>query len=143
MLGLTIAKGFDGVHHGYEVADVKYEDVLDDTSEQVRLGIHLKSRRRRSRPKGLGRGARPIRGLYTQLFYSAYLALTGRAEFDVIGISVPNPIDEEVVASMRHLVNELGFPLLVVDEGEWLKIVDAVLEQLEVEQSVRAQVVQA
>jgi len=141
ILGLAIAEGFDGVHHGYEVADVKYEDVFDDTGDPVRLGVHLKSRTR-SRPKGLGRGARPVKGLYTQLFYSAYLALTGRAEFDVIGISVPNTIHKEVVASMQHLVNELGFSFLVLDECDWLKIADAVLEQLEVEQSPESQDVQ-
>jgi len=142
MLGLAIAKGFDGVHHGYEVADVKYEDVLDESGDQVRLGIHLKSRTK-PRPRGLGRGARPIRGLYTQLFYSAYLVLTRRAEFDVIGISIPNTIDNEVVTSMRLLVNKLGFPFLVVDESDWLKIVDAVLEQLEIEQAIEVPAVQA
>jgi len=35
---------------------------------------------------------------------------------------------------MQHLVNELGFPFLVIDERDWLKIVDAVLEQPEMEQ---------
>jgi hypothetical protein len=30
--------------------------------------------------------------------------------------------------------NHLWFPLLIVDESDWVKIVDAVLEQLEIEQ---------
>ena len=132
MLGLAISRDFDGVHHRYETADVKYQDVLDDTDEQVRLGLHLKSRTR-PRPRGLGHSVPQVKALYTQLFYSAYLALTGRAEFDVIGISIPNTILEEVVASLRHLVNELGFPLLVVDEGDWVKIVDAVVERLQLD----------
>jgi len=137
MLGLAISRDFDGVHHRYEIADVKYQDVLDDTDEQVRLGLHLKSRTK-PRPQGLGHSVPQVKALYTQLFYSAYLALTGRAEFDVIGISIPNTILEEVVASLRHLVNELGFPLLVVDEGDWVKIVDAVMEQFEVQGEVEA-----
>jgi hypothetical protein len=133
MLGLAIAEDFDGVHHGYEIADVKYSDVLDDDALPVRVGVHLKSRTRQ-RVKGLGRSVRLIKGLYTQLFYSAYLVLSGRAKFDIIGISVPNTINEEVTTSMQLLVNELGFPFLIIDERDWLKIVDAVLEQLEMEQ---------
>ncbi len=141
-MGLAIAQGFDGVHHGYEVADVKYQDTIDKTDEPVRLGIHLKSRTR-SKPEGLGRSVRLVKALYTQLFYSAYLALTGRAEIDAIGVSVPNTIHADVLASMRELLNELGFPLLVVDEGDWIKIVDAVLEQLEIGQAVGDQTIQA
>jgi hypothetical protein len=130
MLGLAIEKAFDGVHHGYEVADVKYSDTMHDRDAEVRLGIHLKSRTK-PRPRGLGRGVRLIKALYTQLLYSAYLARLGRDEFDVLGISVPNTIHDEVIASMKYLVNRLGFPLLVVDESDWLKIVDAVLERSE------------
>ncbi|MFW6116634.1 MAG: hypothetical protein ACOC6F_02810 [bacterium] len=130
MLGLAIEKAFDGVHHGHEVADVKYSDTIDDVGAEVRLGIHLKSRTR-ARPRGLGRSVRRIKALYTQLLYSAYLAQLGRDEFDVLGVSVPNTIHEDVIASMKYLVNRLGFPLLVVDESDWVKIVDAVLEQSE------------
>jgi hypothetical protein len=133
MLGLAIEMNFDGVHHRYEIADVKYEDVLDDTDAEVRLGLHLKSRMER-RPRGVGHSALPVKALYTQLFYSAHLALTGRVQFDVIGISIPNTVMEEVVHSLRHLVNELGFPLLVVDEGDWVKIADAVVERLQVDE---------
>lgn len=133
MLGLAIEMPFDGVHHRYEIADVKYEDVLDDTGLEVRLGLHLKSRTKPG-AQGVGRSALPVKALCTQLFYSAYLALTGRAQFDVIGVSIPNTILGEVVDSMRHLVNELGFPLLVIDEGDWVKIVDAVVERLQLDE---------
>ena len=136
ILGLAIFEGFDGVHHRYEIADVKYEDTIADVRQSVRLGIHLK-RRTRSRPQGLGRSVRLIRGLYTQLFFSAYLALTDAdIEFDILGISVPNTLKQDVVDSMTHLVNELGFPFLIVDEDEWVRILDGIIEQLEVAEDV-------
>jgi len=136
ILGLAIRQDFDGVHHGYEIADVKYQDTIDKTDEPVKLGVHLKSRTR-SKPKGLGRSVGLVKALYTQLFYSAYMALTDdRIHFDVIGISVPNTIHPNVKASMQRLVNQLGFSFLVINESEWVKIVDGVLEQREVEQSL-------
>ncbi len=128
ILGLPIGKPFDGVHHGREVADVRYEDAIAETGQAVKLALHLKSRTR-PRPQGIGRNVSPVKALYTQLFYSVYLAMTGRAEIDVVGVSIPNTIHEDVVASWTRLANELGFPLVVVDENEWLKIVDAVVEQ--------------
>jgi hypothetical protein len=74
-----------------------------------------------------------IRGLYTQLFFSAYQALTDpEIQFDVLGISVPNTLKQDVVESIMYLVNELGFPFLVIDEDEWVKILDGVIEQLEI-----------
>jgi hypothetical protein len=133
MLGLAIGEGFDGVHHGYEVADVRYEDTLAETSQHIKVGIHLKSRTR-SAPQGLGRSRGPIKALYTQLFYSAYLSLIGSVSFNVVGISVPNAIRQDVLDSMRRLAAELGFSFLAVDETDWLKIADAVLEQLEIDQ---------
>jgi hypothetical protein len=75
---------------GHEVADIRYEDWLEDSGEQIKLGIHLKSRTR-SKKEGLGRSVRQIKALYTQLFYSAYLALVRRVELDVVGIPVPIP----------------------------------------------------
>jgi hypothetical protein len=132
LLGLPIELRFDGVHHGHEVADIRYEDALGDTGEQVKLGVHLKSRTR-PRKQGLGRSVRQIKALYTQLFYSAYLALVGRIDFDVIGISVPNTIRPDTLDSMKYLVNELGFSFLVIDEDDWLRILDAVFERVVLE----------
>jgi len=43
LFGYAIDEEFDGVHHGHEVADIRYPDVLLNTGEEVRLGIHLKS----------------------------------------------------------------------------------------------------
>lgn len=141
MLGLAIGAGFDGVHHRYEVADVRYEDALAETGQQIKLGIHLKSRTKNT-PQGLGRSTGLIKALYTQLFYSLYLSLIGSAPFDVIGISVPNAIHQEVLDSMTRLANELGVSFLAVDEIDWLKIADAVLEQLEMDRPVDGEATQ-
>lgn len=125
VLGLPIEEKFDGIHHGYEIADVKYKDSYDGT--EISLGIHLKSRTK-SRPEGLGKSVYPIKSLYTQAFYSAYQVFKGDADFDVIGISIPNAVRKEVVDSIQMLLNKLGYALLVIDENDWLKIFDAALE---------------
>lgn len=132
MFGAAIDEKFDGIHHGREIADVKYEDILDETGQALRIGVHLKSRVR-PRRQGLGRSVEQIKALYTQLFYSAYVAHTGAAKFDVLGISIPNAIHPEVLSSMQSLVNQLGFSFLVVEENDWLRIAAAALEQAELE----------
>lgn len=132
ILGYAIGKRFDGIHHGGKIADVKYQDGIeggDGIKRDVNLGIHLKSRTYH-RKHGLGRSVECIKGLYTQLFYSVHQVLVGEIGFDIVGISVPNTINADVVGSMQSLVNKLGLPLLVIDEGDWLKIVDCVIEGL-------------
>ncbi len=125
IFGLPIDEEFDGIHHGHEIADIKYEDTYNGTA--LSLGIHLKSRTR-SRPQGLGKSVYPIKSLYTQTFYSAYQALKGDANFDVIGVSIPNAIKKEVIDSIQLLLNKLGYTLLMLEEDDWLKIFDAALE---------------
>jgi hypothetical protein len=44
---------------------------------------------------------------------------------------------------MRHLVNELGFSFLAIDEDDWLKILDAVLEQLAMDSVAEDQIAPA
>jgi hypothetical protein len=127
IFGLPIDKEFDGIHHRYEIADIKYEDTYNGIA--VNLGIHLKSRTR-ARPEGLGKSVYPIKSLYTQTFFSAYQVLKGDADFDVIGISIPNAIKQEVIDSIQLLLNKLGYVLLVLDENDWLKIFDAALETI-------------
>lgn len=129
IMGLAIGQGFDGIHHGQEIADVKYKDIFEDTGQEVSIGVHLKSRQA-SKPKGLGRSAYSIKSLYTQIFYSAYQVMKGKAHFDIIGLSIPNTIHTDTVNSIQNLLNRLGFSLLVIDEREWFKILDAVIEQL-------------
>lgn len=125
IFGLPIEKKFDGIHHGFEIADIKYKDAI--AGKPVSIGIHLKSRTS-PRPKGLGRAVYSIKSLYTQAFYSAYQVFKGDADFDVIGISIPNTISKEVVVSIQFLINKLGYSLLVLEESDWLKIFDAALE---------------
>jgi hypothetical protein len=68
------------------------------------------------------------------VFYSAYQVFKGDADFDVIGISIPNTVKKEVVDSVQLLLNKLGYGLLVIDESDWLKIFDAALETVAFEE---------
>jgi hypothetical protein len=52
---------------------------------------------------------------------------------NVIGISVPNTINFQVIENFEYLANRLGFPLVILAEEEWLKILDACFERAEVE----------
>jgi hypothetical protein len=132
ILGYVIDKDFDGIHHGHEIADIKYSDTLHESSKPMNLGIHLKSRKR-PRKKGLGRSVSSIKGLYTQYCYSAYSAKYGKTNFDVIGISIPNIINIEVIENFKYLSNQLGIPLIILDENDWIRIIDVALEKAEFE----------
>jgi len=127
IMGIAINQQFDGIHHGHEVADIRYRDHLVDGGNQIDVGIHLKSRQK-PRVEGLGRSVYAIKSLYTQIFYSAFQALMDQdIAFDVIGISIPNQIHPEVINSIQSLLNQLGFSLLVIEEDDWLRIFDAAL----------------
>ncbi|HAX70981.1 MAG TPA: hypothetical protein PK152_08010 [Anaerolineales bacterium] len=126
IFGLPIEKKFDGIHHGREIADIKYKDTISGIS--VHIGIHLKSRVKSRPQKGLGRSVYSIKSLYTQTFYSAYQTLKGEVDFDVIGISIPNPVSKDVIDSIQVLINKLGYSLIVLEEKDWLQIFDAALE---------------
>lgn len=132
LFGYAIDEEFDGVHHGHEVADIRYPDILLNTGEEVRLGIHLKSRESH-RVHGLGRSVSCIKGLYTQYCYSAYLATLGGEDLDVIGVSVPNEISDEVRENFQFISGQFGYPLLVLDEEDWFRIVDAAIEKAAIE----------
>lgn len=131
LLGLAIEKAFDGVHHGHEVADVRYDDTIMPDNSPVKVGIHLKSRTT-PRRKGLGRSVLPIKALYTQLIYSAYLASSGKATLEALGISIPNTIHADVLRSLTSVANDLGYSFVALGEEEWIKIIDTVFEKLEV-----------
>jgi hypothetical protein len=131
LFGFAIDMEFNGVHHGHEIADIRYDDVLYDTEEHLALGIHLKSRQR-SRPRGLGRSVGCVKGLYTQYCYSAYLSAMRGEKIDVIGISVPNIINDRVIENFEYLAAQLGFPLIILSENDWVKILDAAIEKAEV-----------
>lgn len=130
IMGIAINQQFDGIHHGHEVADIRYTDHLVDGGNQIDVGIHLKSRQN-PRVEGLGRSVYAIKSLYTQIFYSAYQALLDQdITFNTIGISIPNRIHPEVITSIQSLLNQLGFSLLVIEEDDWLKIFDAALTNI-------------
>jgi hypothetical protein len=131
IFGYAIDKDFDGIHHGHEIADIRYPDILDETGEQLNLGIHLKSREH-SRKRGLGRSVPSVKGLYTQYCYSAYLAASKGENLNVIGISVPNVINDGVIENFQYLANQLGYPLVILTEVEWVKILDASIEKAEI-----------
>jgi len=133
LFGEAIDQEFDGVHHAHEVADVRYQDRISEVGKPVRVGIHLKSRVKH-RKHGLGRNVYAIKGLYTQLCYSAYLASTGGVKLDVVGVSIPNAIKDDVCRSMKMMANEMGVAFIMVSEEDWLRIHDAVLEKIAVEQ---------
>ena len=131
LFGYAIDMNFDGVHHGHEIADIRYDDVLYDTEENLALGIHLKSRQY-PRARGLGRSVECVKGLYTQYCYSAYLAAMRGERIDVIGISVPNVINDQVIENFEYLATQLGFPLMVLSEDDWVKILDVAIEKSEI-----------
>lgn len=134
LFGYAIDEEFDGVHHGHEVADIRYQDVLLNTGEEIRLGIHLKSRESH-RVHGLGRSVLCIKGLYTQYCYSAYLATLSGEDLDVIGVSVPNEISDEVRENFQFISSQFGYPLIVLDEEDWMRITDAAIEKATIEQN--------
>src|SRR5574341_158382 len=132
IMGLAIDHRFDGKHGRYEIADVRFDDILDESEIPVRVAIHLKSRNPRPRPEGEGRSTRRGKELYAQVFYLAYQCLyRDGIDFDVIGISIPNQLRADMRNSIRKLLNQLGFTFLAVEEEDWLRISDAVVEQLE------------
>ncbi len=133
LFGVPINEQFDGVHHGQEIADIKYIDGVLNTGQRRRIGIHVKSRDRRPPPEGMGRSKYSIKGLYTQLAFSAFEARVRNAQLDVLGIAIPNNIHKDVLDSMQFVVNELGFSLLVIDESGWFGVLAAAIEQTEID----------
>jgi len=131
VFGFAIDEDFDGIHHSREIADLRYPDILDETGEQLNLGIHLKSRER-PRSCGLGRTVPSVKGLYTQYCYSAYLAAVRGENLNVIGISIPNVISNDVIENFEYLANQLGYPLIILAEDEWVNILDAAIEKAEI-----------
>ncbi len=133
LLGYTIDEKFDGIHHNHEVADIRYQDILDDADRPLNLGIHLKSRER-PRVRGLGRSVSGVKELYTQYCHSIYSVATRRAKLDVVGVSIPNVLNDEVIENFQYLSKQLGFPLIILSEVDWIKIIDAAIEKAEIDE---------
>ncbi len=134
LFGYAVDEEFDGVHHGHEIADIQYPDVWINTGEEKRIGIHLKSRER-SKVRGLGRSVPSIKGLYTQYCHSAYLATIQGVDLDIIGVSIPNTINDEVREDFQFVSGQFGYPVVILDEEDWFRIVDAAIEKAAVEQN--------
>lgn len=131
LLGYAIDERFDGIHHKHEIADIRYQDISEETGNQLNLGIHLKSRER-PRTRGLGRSVSGIKELYMQYCHSVYSSSHRNVNLDVVGISIPNIISDEVIEDFQYLSNQLGFPLIILAEDDWMKILDAAIEKAEV-----------
>jgi hypothetical protein len=128
LFGVPIGQLFDGIHHGREFADIIYADKHLDTGKRLKLGIHVKSRSRPS-PRGMGRTSFSVKGLYTQVIYSAYEASVGGKDLDVIGVAMPNQFSRDVLESLAYAVNSLGYSFLAIEEAEWKKIINIAYEQ--------------
>ncbi|MBN2602614.1 MAG: hypothetical protein JXA91_00590 [Candidatus Thermoplasmatota archaeon] len=135
LIGLAIDIKFDGIHHQYEEADIKYHDnLIPDDNRDVYVGIHLKSREKDPPRRGVGQASSGMKGLYAQLFFSIYKKLNSLPSFDLIGVSIPNKIYQETRNAMVDLTTELGYPILVLDEEDWLLITAAAIETIENQQ---------
>ncbi|RPI83685.1 MAG: hypothetical protein EHM41_15340 [Chloroflexi bacterium] len=131
LFGVPIGKEFDGIHHGNEIADLLYKDVWIDKGQEVTIGMHVKSSRSDPPPEGMGRSTRQIKELYTQILYSASRALAGEYPIQVIGAAIPSAIHPQVIAAWSSTLNSMGFPMLIVEQEDWLKIINRAYEQSE------------
>jgi hypothetical protein len=126
LFGIAIDEYFDGIHHGYEGFDLRYDD-YDPERNEHKIGIHLKSRNIRS-PKGVGRGDDNIKGLYAQYCYSIYQANENQLDEDIIGISIPNIINQDVIESYRYMSQCFNIPIIILQELDWIRILHRVFE---------------
>ncbi|MBA7526272.1 hypothetical protein ES705_18433 [subsurface metagenome] len=130
--GIPINKKFDGIHHGHEMTDVVYSDQFED--EDVKIGIHFKSKSRSNKQKGLGRTNYKVRELYTQTYYTLYMIIRKKIELDILGICIPNRISEDVIQSIESVLFKFGISSLVIDYDCWVRIMKRVKEEIELEQ---------
>ena len=132
LMGLAINEKFDGMHHRFEIADVKYHDNLSiEENREINIGIHLKSRDNKPPKRGIGQGSPGIKGLYAQLFFTVHKSLIGQKVFDLIGASIPNKIYQETRDAFTGITNELSVPILILDEEIWMSITAAALDNIE------------
>jgi hypothetical protein len=129
LFGIPIGKGFDGVHHKHEVADLRYKDILVNTGEAMNIGIHVKSRCQHPPTNGVGRTNYSVKGLYTQAIFSAFDSAVRGENLQAIGVGMPNKIFKEVIDSLAYAINSLGFSFIVVAEEDWAAIVKIAYEQ--------------
>jgi predicted RNA-binding Zn-ribbon protein involved in translation (DUF1610 family) len=126
LFGLPIGVKLDGIHHGYEGADIDYIDHIGNN--RVRLGIHVKSKSKERRMNGLGRGVIKIKELYAQLYYTIYKELQ-KQQYDILGIGIPDKISTDVISSMEELLMRFRIPFIIIDKEDWSKVTSAAIEQ--------------
>lgn len=128
LYGLAIEEFFDGIHHGYEKADIVYRDTLIDTQGELLIGIHFKSRGNVKKP--IGRGHKNIKEVMSQFVYSLYMNSIGKYKFDVIGISIPNIIEENMRLSFVEVSKLFNTRFICLEEPDWYKIIAKAEENL-------------
>jgi len=132
IMGEAINEPFDGIHSGWEGADIKYKDSLvSDNKRIVNIGIHLKSREKNPPKRGVGQASKGIKGLYAQFFFTVYKQINKNSDFDIIGISIPNKIFSETKDSFTTLSRDLGVNLIILDESDWFRIISAAINNNE------------
>lgn len=120
LYGIAIEEFFDGIHHGNEKADISYTDEFFDNGTKLEIGIHFKSKAKVI--KEVGRGNSYIKGVMSQFVYSLYMNRIGTFNFDVIGISIPNIIEESMKKSFIEVSKLFNTNFICLEEPEWLKI---------------------
>jgi hypothetical protein len=131
LFGIAIDEFFDGIHHGHEGMDLQYVDCDSDGNER-KVGIHLKSRNYH-KYRGIGRGDKKIKGLYAQYCYSIYQVVEGSLDEDIVGISIPNTIKQDVIESFRYMSQRFNIPIIILQEEDWIRILHIVLEKIELD----------
>ena len=127
--GIPINERFDGIHHGHEGADIIYNDRINNIN--MRIGIHFKTKSDSNPPRGLGRKNDKIKGLYAQVFYTLYNITRNNGHYDIIGISIPNRISNDVTDSMESILLRFGVSFIALDHDEWIRIISLIRENLQ------------
>lgn len=122
---------FDGIHNGYEGADLKFlynendgnilEFSNDVGKDFKKVGIHIKSPEKND-PKNCNNPK--ITSALGHIVTSRF-----KRDFDVIGFAMPNNLNEEIISEFEFMCNGLGVDLLIIDKNDWLKIFSYYKEQ--------------
>ncbi len=122
LIGYVMSNNFDGIHNGYEMADVKfiYDENMglikefSNKNEGIKVGIHIKSAEKTD-PKDCINPK--ITSAIGHIITSAF-----KKDFDIVGFAMPNQLNEEIVKELQFICQGLNIDLLIIDEDDWLKI---------------------
>lgn len=56
--------------------------------------------------------------------------LINRWPFDVLGIAVPQDIDNSMLDTFTYLAERAGIPLVVIQQQDWLRIASTAVEEI-------------